>query len=111
MPFSYRLAFGSRIGVDGYFFRHFQLSRAQVIAAVRAAPTDEIVAQWFLALPTVTTKSIADWNEFAPRLGAKGNPAYLTGQIVKWGLYPKSISRSPESIFEMIALDEDLQPR
>ena len=40
MPLSYRAAFGSSIGMDGYFFRGFKLSRTQLIAAVRASPTD-----------------------------------------------------------------------
>jgi Domain of unknown function (DUF5069) len=106
MPFSFQIAFGSRIGVDGYFFRHFQLSRAQVIAAVRAAPTDEGVGQWFLALHTVNARSIAAWNEFAPRLGAKGHPEHLTRHVAKWIYFSTSISRPVDSLFEMLVQDE-----
>lgn len=110
MTLSYRVAFGSRIGVDGYFFRHFGLTRAQVIAAVRAASSDAAVAQWFLRRPGVTAQSVAAWNELAPRLGAKGNPGYLTRLTVKWILYPALLFRPVGSIFEMIAQDETLSP-
>ena len=110
MPLSYRLAFGSRIGMDGYFFRHFQLSRGKIIAAVRAAPSNEQLAKWFLARPAVTPKLIAEWNEFAPRIGASGNPGYVTRNLVKWIFYPKSIARPVRSLFEAIGQDEGLAP-
>lgn len=108
MPLSYRVAFGSRIGVDGFFFRHFQLSRPQIVAAVRVAPDDEELAQWFLARRAVTAESIAMWNEFAPRLGAKGHPGHATFLTIRWILYPKSIVHPVGSIFEAIAQDEGL---
>ena len=110
MPFSYRAAFGSSIGVDGYFLRHFKLSRSQIIAAVRIHATDEKLAQWFLARASVTTKSITDWNMLAPKIGARNHPGYLTRQIVKWIFYPKSVRHPVGSIFEAIIQDEDLAP-
>ena len=110
MPFSYRVAFGSPIGVDGYFLRHFKISRSQVVTAVRNAAHDDELVRWFLARPAVDKKSIAAWNELAPRLGTKGHPGYLTRQIVKWILYPKSVSLPVDSIFEAIIQDEGLDP-
>ena len=108
MPLSYRLAFGSRIGVDGYFFRHFQLTRAQVIAAVRTSADDEALAHWFIELPAVTAESIAAWNEIAPKLCLKGHPGFTARQCVKWVFYPKSVSSPVSSIFEAIVQDENL---
>ena len=108
MPFAYRIALGSRVGVDGYFFRHFKLSRAQIVAAVRGAPADEQIATWFLARRGVTPELIAQWNEFAPLIGAKGHPGYLTRHTVKWIFYPKSITRPVGSLFEAIIQDEGL---
>ncbi|HEY4246674.1 MAG TPA: DUF5069 domain-containing protein [Lacunisphaera sp.] len=108
MPFTYRLAFGSRIGVDGYFFRHFRLSRSKIIAAVRASPEDAQLAGWFLGRSAVTAESIATWNEFAPRLGAKGHPGHATFLAVKCFFYPKAIVHPVCSIFEAIVQDEDL---
>lgn len=108
MPTSYRLAFGSRIGVDGYFLRHFQLSHAQVVAAIRRAENDDALATWFLARPGVTVASIAAWNALAPQLGARGRPGYVTYQLVKWFFYPKSIFRAERGIFDAIARDENL---
>ena len=108
MPLSYRVALGSRIGVDGYFFRHFGLNKAQMLAAIRARSDDAAMAGWFLQQPGVTPARIKTWNRFAPRLGAKGHPGYVTRQFVKWFLYPKSIKHPVESLFAMIAQDEDL---
>jgi hypothetical protein len=109
MPFSYRLAFGSRIGVDGYFVRHFHLTMPKFVAALRSSGSDAEFVQWFLARPGVNTSSIADWNSTALRLGRPGNPGYLTLRIVRWVLYPKSILRPVDSIFESIAQDEKLE--
>ncbi len=108
MPFSYRIAFGARTGVDGFFFRHFGLSKAQVLSAIRERSDDTAVAEWFLQQPGVTPERIAAWNRFAPMLGVKGHPGYRTRQIVKWLLYPKSITRPVGSLFAMIAQDEGL---
>jgi hypothetical protein len=106
MPLSYRVAFGSRIGVDGYFCRHFGLSFPRIAAAIRANPDDSALGQWFLKQPKVTPAKIAEWNEFAPRLGTTGYPGCLTLWFVKWFLYPKSISRPVQGIFQSIAQDE-----
>ena len=110
MPLSYRLAFGSPIGVDGYFLRHFRLTRAHVIAAVRTAANDEALTRWFLGRPAVTAGSIAAWNELAPKLGLKGHPGFTARQCVKWAFYPKSVSSPVSSIFEAIVQDENLSP-
>ena len=106
LPFLYRLAFGSRLGVDGYFLRHFKLSLYDFIAGVTKATDDHALAQWFLAHPGVTAQRIADWNLFAPKLGARGRPGFLTRHVVKWALYPKSIRQPVNSLFEAIEQDE-----
>lgn len=108
LPFTYRAALGSRMGIDGYFFRHFGLNKTQMIEAIRARPTDAVVATWFLQLPGVTPARITDWNRFAPLLGSKGHPGYFTFQIVKWFFYPKSIRQPVGSLFAAIAQDEGL---
>jgi len=109
LPVSYRVAFGSRIGVDGYFMRHFRLTMPQVVAAVRSASTDGEVATWFLRCPNVTPRSIVGWNVLALKLGSAGQPGCLTLQNVNWLLYPKSRFGTPGSIFEAIAIDESLE--
>ena len=111
LPVSYRVAFGSRIGVDGYFMRHFRLTMPQVVAAVRSASSDDDVATWFLRRPSVTQHSIADWNALALKLGSAGQPGYLTLQVVKWFLYQKSRFGTPGSIFEAIVIDENLEEK
>jgi hypothetical protein len=110
LPHSYRMAFGSRIGVDGYFCRHFNISRAELLAAVNATAVDEKLAKWFLAQPLITPASVAEWNDLAPKLGSKGYPGYCTLHLVKWMLYPKSISIPTRSIFAAIQRDESRKP-
>jgi len=44
------LAFGSSLGVDGYFLRHFRLSLYDFIAGVTEATDDHALAQWFLVV-------------------------------------------------------------
>ena len=109
LPSSYRIALGSRIGIDGYFLRHFRLTMPQMIAAIRRAPTDKDIAAWFLRRPEVTSQSIDEWNALSIKLGSAGHPGYFTLMIVKWFLYPKSRFSRPNSIFEAIAIDESLQ--
>ncbi len=104
LPLAYRLAFGSPLGIDGYFLKHFGLVRRDFIRAVRSAPDDAALATWFLACPAVTSHAIEAWNEFAPKLGARGQPGHFIFQIVKPFLYAKT--KGTGSIFEAIARDE-----
>lgn len=106
LPWAYRLAFGSRFGIDGAFLRHFHLTLAQFLAAVRAAADNAALAEWFLARPGVTPERIAQWNHCATSLGAKGQPGYLTRHVVKWVFYPKSVFTPVNSLFEAIEQDE-----
>lgn len=109
LPWTYRLAFGNPIGVDGRFLRHFRLSMPQVITAVRSDTDDnEKLAAWFLERRRVSPESIASWNSLAVSLGAPGKPGCFTFRVVKWFLYRKSCFRSVGSIFEAIAIDEGL---
>lgn len=108
MPFAYRIALGSRVGVDGYFFRHFGLRKAEVIATIRARPDDAAVAEWFLQQPGVNAERIADWNRLLPLLGTKGHPGYLIRRIVTPFLYPKALGQPVDSIVAAIVQDEGL---
>jgi hypothetical protein len=109
IPLSYRIAFGSRIGIDGFFLRHFGLSMEDVTSAVRDSPTNRALGLWFLARPGVSAQSIACWNRLAPRLGTKNHPAYVTLHIVKWILYPKMLRDPVPGVFGAIVQDEGLE--
>jgi hypothetical protein len=106
LPLLYRLAFGSPVGVDGYFLRHFGLTIDEFLAGVRQSADNAVLAQWFRSLPGSTPERIAEWNRYATLLGAKGHPGYLTRHLAKWLFYPKSVRSPVGSIFEAIDQDE-----
>jgi hypothetical protein len=106
MPFPYRVAFLSRVGVDGHFLHHFSLARQRFLAGVRASHDDAALESWFLSQPSVTPSTISAWNRIAPTLGRRGHPGYLTRHIVKWFLYPRSVTKPVNSLFESIEQDE-----
>ena len=110
LPFLYRLAFESRLGVDGYFLRHFGLSSCDFLAGVVRAADDTALAQWFASLPEVTPQRIADWNALATTLGARGYPGFVTRHAVKWLLYPKSVRQPVNTLFDAIDQDEGTGP-
>jgi hypothetical protein len=110
LPWSYRIALGSRVGVDGYFFRHFGLRKAEVLAAVRAHPAEPDLVAWFRGQPGVSADRIRQWNDLLPRLGAPGQPGHVTRHIVKWFLYPRSLRQPVASLVEAICQDEGLPP-
>ncbi len=108
LSFFYRLSFCSRLGVDGHFLRFFQLRKNDFLGVVKSSGSiDEVIGQWFLAQPAVTSARIAEWNAFAPRLGEKGYPGYWTFHLVKWALYPKSVVIPVDTLFEAIIQDEE----
>lgn len=106
LPYTYRVAFGSRLGIDGAFLRHFGLTVDQFLAAVQESADNDALARWFLSLPAVSPERIAKWNSRAMLLGAKGQPGYLTRHLIKWVFYPKSVVVPVNSLFEAIEQDE-----
>ena len=45
LPCIYRLAFGNRFGIDGAFLRHFHLTLAQFLVAVRTSEDNVVLAE------------------------------------------------------------------
>lgn len=110
LPFLYRVAFGSRFGVDGHFLRHFNLSCGKLVAGVNRAANDDDLARWFVSLPGVSPQRIADWNVASANLGVPGHAGYLSRQLVKWVRYPRSVGQPVRSLFEAIEQDEGTGP-
>ncbi len=106
LPLTYRVAFGSRFGIDGAFLRHFGLTVPQFLVAVRRSAGNAALAQWFLSLPAASPERIAEWNRRAALLGTKGQPGYLTRHLIKWVFYPRSVMNPVNSLFEAIEQDE-----
>ncbi len=106
LPLTYRVAFGSRLGIDGAFLRHFGLTVPQFLVAVRRSENNAALAQWFLSLPSARSERIDEWNRRAVLLGTKGHPGYLTRHFIKWVFYPKSVLVPVNSLFEAIEQDE-----
>ena len=105
-PLLYRLSLGSPIGIDGFFLRHFTMSFRQLRQAVLETSNDESLARWFLNQPGVNAVSIATWNEYGPKLGTPGYPGSQLLRIIKWFVYPKTITHPVNNLFEMIEQDE-----
>jgi len=106
LPLTYRVAFGSRLGIDGAFLRHFGLTVPQFLVAVRRSEDNAALAQWLLSLPSASPERITEWNRRATALGTKGQSGYLTRHLIKWGFYPKSVFAPVNSLFEAIEQDE-----
>ena len=106
LPLTYRVAFGSRLGIDGAFLRHFGLTVSQFLVAVRRSDGNTALALWFLSLPAASPGRIAEWNRRAALLGVKGHPGYVTRHLIKWVFYPKSVLSPVGSLFEAIEQDE-----
>ncbi len=108
LPSSYRLAFCSQFGLDGYFLRYFHIGKKDFLQAVnKPGSTDDVLEKWFLAQPRITSERISEWNSFAPRMGTKGYPGYWTFHLVKCVLYPKAVKRPVDTLFEAISQDEE----
>ncbi|MCC6141842.1 MAG: DUF5069 domain-containing protein [Nitrospira sp.] len=106
LPFIYRVAFGSQLGIDGAFLRHFNLTLPQFLAAVQTSEGNAALAEWFLSLPAASSERIVEWNRRATTLGAKGHSGYRTRHLLKWVFYPKSVGIPVNSLFEAIEQDE-----
>lgn len=106
LPFTYRLALASSLGIDGHFLRHFHLRKTAFFNAVLRSPDDAALAEWFLRQQGVTKEAVTQWNRAASRLGAKGQPGYAIFQLIKWILYPKAVRHPVGSLFEAIEQDE-----
>ena len=107
-PILYRLSLGSRIGIDGYFLRHFELSFREFRNAVIETLDDKNLEQWFLNQPGGNASRIANWNEYGPQLGTPGFPGATLRPIIQWVVYPKLYKQPIHSLFEMIEQDEAL---
>ena len=108
LPLLYRLALGSRFGVDGYFTRHFKMSFQVLRQAVQTSTNDEALANWFIQQSHGRPETIQAWNHFAPNIGKQGHPGYISRHLFKCIFMPKSIRHPVSSLFE--AIEQDEQP-
>lgn len=106
LPLPYRVAFGSSLGVDGAFLRHFCVTSCSFSNAVARAQDDHALAAWFCSLPSASPDRLAAWNERASNFGAKGYPGCIIRHLAKWVLSPKSVRRPVVNLFEAIDQDE-----
>ncbi len=106
LPFLYRAALGSPLGVDGFFLRHFQINRGDFIRAVRSTVGDQALAVWFLTQPHVNAATIDEWNHNAPRLGAQGQPGRWIFLTVRWFMYPRTLRHPATGMFAAVEQDE-----
>ena len=92
-------------GVDGQFLKHFQFNREQILATGRM--NDEEVEAWFLAEPSVTAETIAQWNHTAINLGRPGYPMEDRLQIGLTTIYQHLAGQGFETVFEVLCADDE----
>lgn len=100
--------FGHKLATDGAFLRHFDFELDALIEVVRSdPPNDSIVADWFVALPNVSTENIENWNAEAFDLG---KPGHTMARAFSWAKrqYYGGANAHPAviSVFSGIAWDE-----
>lgn len=101
----YQRSFCNPKGVDGYFLKHFGLTREEITEVVRKNKCDEDISAWFLS-DAVRVEKMEAWNDFAPRLGM---PGFEGNERLQWALenaYTHCKDPRVDSIFKVLAEDE-----
>ncbi len=99
--------FCNPLATDGEFFRHFVLTKDEIVTVViGSAGDDQIVAAWFAARPASSPDRIAAWNTLAPELGKPGQPLRRAFEWARRHYYGDLPDPRVVSIFTAIAFDE-----
>ncbi len=104
----YQKPFCHPLATDGAFLVHFEIDKAELLAAVEAsAGSDAAIEKWFEGRPSYTIERVAAWNELAPNIGKKGYPMHR-GFLWILKEYYGGVAPDPrvESVFTAIAYDE-----
>jgi uncharacterized protein DUF5069 len=99
-------------GVDGFFIRHFDLTKEELLAAVQASNYDDAkVATWFEARISNDEQRKQSWNELSVNLGKPGQPMHETLAWAKKKYNFQCDDPGIDSVFKTIEWDEGRIPR
>src|SRR5712691_5145313 len=94
-------------GVDGFFMRHFGLSKEELLQAVTESNhNDNKVAAWFEARIGNDEQKKKSWNELSVNLGKPGQPMHETLEWAKKKYNYPSDDPSLDRVFKAIEWDE-----
>ena len=108
LPPDYQAPLFHERGVDGFFMRHFGLSKEELLAAVQESKGDDAkMAAWFESRIGSDEQVKTSWNELSVNLGKPGQPMHetLTWAKKKWGF--KCDDATIDSVFKTIVWDEE----
>ncbi|MFT3869955.1 MAG: DUF5069 domain-containing protein [Nibricoccus sp.] len=104
---SFHMPFCHPLATDGVFFKHFELTKDEIIQAVQSSNgDDEKVASWFLGRSADVSEKIASWNQVAPQIGRPGFPGERILAFAKKNVYKGPDDSRLDSIFLLLAADE-----
>ena len=101
----YQRSFCHPKGIDGFFLTHFNLTREEIIEAVKKQGSDDALTDWFLGDENRAGK-IEAWNDFGTNLGKPGTEGE---QMLRWALenvYTHCKDPRIDTAFKVLAEDE-----
>ncbi len=102
----YQLPFCNPMSTDGIFLTHFGLEKDEMLAAIRAAESDDAIANWFVGHVGDARGRIGEWNRIAPNIGRPGSPGERAFRWARMHLYRDCRDPRVTSVFTAIAWDE-----
>jgi len=107
LPDDYRLYLFHKYGADTRFLNYFELTREELVDAVKASNNDDSrVATWFEQRTNLDDTKRKNWNDFAVNLGKQGHPMSKTFQWAREHLMRPCSDPKVDTVFKAIDWDE-----
>ena len=98
-------------GADAQLLRYFNLTKEELIEAVRTSNNDDnLVASWFEQRTGLDEEKRNHWNALAMNLGKPGYPMAKTLVWAKENLLPRCSDPTIDTVFKAIEWDEGRIP-
>ena len=112
LPEDYQRPLFHERGVDGFFMRHFGLTKDELLEAVKTSNGDDNkVAAWFETRIGNDDQKKKNWNELSVNLGKPGQPMHETLAWAKKKYGFQCDDPNIDSVFKTIELDEGRIPK
>ncbi|MDQ8197016.1 DUF5069 domain-containing protein [Pelagicoccus enzymogenes] len=104
LPEDYQSSYCNPAGLDGLFFKAFQMEAKTLVQKIASARDDQEIAEWFRS--QTSSKQREKWNAFAVDLGRPGTALGERFKQVRAVKYPDLPDDWEGTVFEAIAHDE-----